>query len=206
MLDKLIIGVDNMVKALTIKHISTREHPDADLANGELSAAETKHARGLMRVNHSGEVCAQALYQGQALTAREQTNCTALQHAADEESEHLAWTHARITELGGKPSILNPLFYIGSLLLGATAGAFGDKWNLGFLAETERQVEAHLERHLHQLPQADIKSIAVVTQMQSDEAKHAAMACDLGAAELPGIVKNCMRHASKIMTKIAYHI
>jgi ubiquinone biosynthesis monooxygenase Coq7 len=159
-----------------------------------------------MRINHSGEICAQALYQGQALTARNQEVKAALEQAAWEETEHLNWTETRIAELGGRTSLLNPLWYTGSLALGALAGALGDKWNLGFLAETERQVEKHLDSHLGLLPQQDERSRAILEQMKSDEIEHAATAVEHGGAELPLPVKAAMKLSSKIMTKTVYWV
>jgi len=159
-----------------------------------------------MRVNHAGEICAQALYQGQALTARNPESKSALDRAAQEETEHLAWTGRRIEELGGRQSLLNPLFYAGSFAIGAAAGLLGDRWNLGFLAETERQVVAHLEGHLTRLPAGDEKSRAVVEQMKDDEARHATSAMEHGGAELPAPAKAAMRAASKVMTGTSYWI
>ena len=159
-----------------------------------------------MRVNHVGEVCAQALYQGQALTARNPENRTALESAAREEEDHLAWSAGRIRELGGRPSLLNPLWYAGSLAMGAAAGALGDRWSLAFLAETERQVEEHLAGHLRALPAQDARTRAVVEAMRIDEAKHRAAAIDLGAAELPAPARAAMRFASRVMTTIAYRL
>ena len=159
-----------------------------------------------MRVNHVGEVCAQALYQGQALTARSSTAQAALQHAADEETEHLAWTERRIEELGGRRSLLNPLWYAGSFAIGAAAGLLGDRWNLGFLAETERQVVEHLDGHLRQLPPEDEKSRAVIEEMRLDEARHATTALQHGGEPLPAPARAAMRLASKVMTKTAYWI
>jgi ubiquinone biosynthesis monooxygenase Coq7 len=159
-----------------------------------------------MRINHCGEICAQALYQGQALTARNPEAKRALEQAALEETEHLNWCETRIKELGTHKSFLNPLWYTGSLALGALAGTLGDKWNLGFLAETERQVGAHLEGHLAQLPPADDKSRAVIEQMKTDEAKHATTAIEHGGAELPAPVRAMMKLTSKVMTKTAYWI
>ena len=157
-----------------------------------------------MRVNHSGEVCAQALYQGQALTAREPSARRALEQAAAEETEHLAWTERRIAALGGSKSVLNPLFYAGSFVIGAASGLLGDKWNLGFLAETERQVAHHLEGHLQRLPAEDRKSRAILEQMRDDEARHATSASNHGGAELPEPVKAAMKVSSKVMTETAY--
>ena len=159
-----------------------------------------------MRVNHVGEVCAQALYQGQALTSRNPEQRRVLEQAAREEEDHLAWSADRIGELGGRTSVLNPLWYAGSLALGAAAGALGDRWSLGFLAETERQVERHLEGHLSQLAPEDRKTRAVVAAMRDDEAKHRATAVALGAAELPQPVKRGMQAMAKLMTTVAYRL
>jgi ubiquinone biosynthesis monooxygenase Coq7 len=157
-----------------------------------------------MRVNHSGEVCAQALYQGQAVMARDASTREALDAAAWEETEHLNWTERRIEELGGRKSLLNPLWYTGSLALGMIAGRLGDRWSLGFVAEIERQVESHLTDHLERLPAQDGRSRAVVEQMRTDESRHAQTARRLGAAELPAPVRTAMRMASKLMTRSAY--
>ena len=204
--EKLIPQVDVVLRTLFAPATTTRSYPDAGLEEGELTPAEKQHALGLMRVNHVGEVCAQALYQGQALTARDKTNREALQHAAYEEVEHLAWTEKRVKELGGRTSLLNPIWYAGSLAVGFGAGLLGDKWNLGFLEETEHQVTAHLEEHLEDLPANDIKSRAVVTQMRLDEMKHAEMANQFGAAPLPLPVKEMMKLTSKVMTSISYRL
>jgi ubiquinone biosynthesis monooxygenase Coq7 len=171
-----------------------------------MTAEERRHAAALMRVNHVGEVCAQALYQGQALTSRDPAIRQALEQAAWEETEHLNWTEKRIEELGGRKSLLNPLWYAGSLALGVFAGKCGDKWNLGFLAETERQVGAHLADHLNRLPPADDRSRAIVSQMAADEAEHAETAARLGGAELPAPVKQAMQLSSKLMTGTAYYV
>lgn len=207
MIDNLIIEADKILKTLTNAAISKRPHPDANIVETiPLSAHEAKHSLGLMRVNHCGEICAQALYQGQALTSRDQSNRIAFENAAFEELEHLAWTNQRINELGGQQSILNPLFYFASLSIGILAGSVGDKWNLGFLEETEHQVGQHLANHLQELPQSDIKSQAIVQQMQIDEKKHEEMAHNSGAAALPTPIKKLMAFSSKIMTKITYFI
>ena len=205
-LDKLIIEFDKGLRTLLAPAQSARPLPGRDLNEPELAAADKKHAAGLMRVNHVGEVCAQALYQGQALTARDPAARTALEEAAREETEHLAWCESRIHALGGRKSLLNPVWYASSLALGMAAGALGDKWSLGFLAETERQVEAHLGGHLETLPEADAKSRAVVEQMQADEARHAETAVAYGAQELPAPIKVAMKFASKVMTKTAYWV
>ncbi len=205
-IDRLIIGFDRALRTLCGPALSLRSVPGENLPNLELSAAEKRHAAALMRVNHSGEVCAQALYQGQALTARDDTVRKTLERAAAEETEHLAWTAQRIDELGGRVSVLNPFFYTGSFAIGALSGLLGDKWNMGFLAETERQVEGHLDGHLEQLPAQDEKSRAIVAQMKEDEARHANTALARGAAELPGPVKQAMRISSRLMTVLTYRI
>ncbi|MGC0155159.1 2-polyprenyl-3-methyl-6-methoxy-1,4-benzoquinone monooxygenase [Chromobacterium vaccinii] len=206
MLDKLITELDKGLRTLCAPARSARAHPDQDIAEAGLSAVDKRHALGLMRVNHCGEVCAQALYQGQALTARDASAREALRHAAQEEVEHLAWTERRIRELGGRPSLFNPLWYTGSLALGVAAGVLGDKWNLGFLQETERQVGAHLDSHLSALPEGDERSRAIVRQMRDDELQHAEMAHELGAAELPAPLKAAMKLSAKLMTGSSYRI
>ena len=205
-IDRLVIGFDRALRTLCGPALSLRPVPGENLPNLELSAAEKRHAAALMRVNHSGEVCAQALYQGQALTARDDTVRKTLERAAAEETEHLAWTAQRIDELGGRVSVLNPFFYTGSFAIGALSGLLGDKWNMGFLAETERQVEGHLDGHLEQLPAQDEKSRAIVAQMKEDEARHADTALARGAAELPGPVKQAMRISSRLMTLSTYRV
>jgi len=205
-IDRLIIGFDRALRTLCGPAVSLRPVPGENLPNLELSAAEKRHAAALMRVNHSGEVCAQALYQGQALTARDDAVRKTLERAAAEETEHLAWTAQRIDELGGRVSVLNPFFYTGSFAIGALSGLLGDKWNMGFLAETERQVEGHLDGHLEQLPAQDEKSRAIVAQMKEDEARHADTALARGAAELPGPVKQAMRISSRLMTLSTYRV
>ena len=206
MLDKLITEFDRGLRTLFASASSARPHPDQQLAEAELSPEEKRHALGLMRVNHCGEVCAQALYQGQALTARDAAARDALRHAAFEEVEHLAWTERRIRELGGRPSLFNPLWYTGSLAMGVTAGLLGDKWNLGFLQETELQVGAHLDSHLSELPASDARSRAIVSQMRDDELKHADMAQTLGAARLPAPVKGMMALTARLMTGSSYRL
>lgn len=159
-----------------------------------------------MRINHVGEVCAQALYQGQAITCRDATLRQSLEKAAFEETEHLAWTERRLVELGDRKSLLNPLWYLGSLTIGIVAGKFGDTWSLGFLAETERQVEAHLDHHLNDLPSHDEKSRAIVEQMRLDEISHANTAVLLGARQLPPPARHAMQLASRFMTATAYYV
>lgn len=205
-LDRLIVEFDKGLRTLFSQAHSTRAHPDAKVSDAPLNDAEKKHAAALMRVNHSGEICAQALYQGQALTARDPVVQQKLQQAAQEETEHLAWTAKRVHELGGHLSVLNPFWYTGSLAIGAVAGLLGDKWNLGFLAETERQVGHHLQSHLDRLPPQDEKSRAIVAQMHTDEIGHADMAAALGGAELPPPVQLAMKLNSKVMTTLAYRV
>jgi len=203
-IDRLIVAFDNGLRTLMAPARSARPHPDATIDDGDLDAAQRTLSAALMRVNHSGEICAQALYQGQALTARNPSARAALEQAAAEETDHLAWTEQRIAELGSRVSVLNPLFYAGSFALGAIAGIAGDKWNLGFLAETERQVESHLDSHLGRLPDADAKSRAIVDQMKADEARHARTAVEHGGAELPQPLKQAMKLGSKLMTETTF--
>jgi 3-demethoxyubiquinol 3-hydroxylase len=206
MLDRLIIEFDKGLKTLAATAHSVRPHPDQDITlTTELNAEEKRHAASLMRINHCGEVCAQALYNGQALTTKNPQTMRALEQASKEETEHLAWCEKRIHELGGRTSLFNPIWYASSFTLGAIAGALGDKWNLGFLAETERQVGEHLNRHLDALPAEDHKSRAILEQMKTDEAEHAATAIHLGGAELPDAVKAAMQGMSKLMTSTTYH-
>lgn len=205
-LDKLIIEFDKGLRTLFAEAPTARPYPDAELPEAEMSESEKRHAAALMRINHTGEICAQALYQGQAMTARDPQVQDKLKQAAWEETEHLAWTSHRVYELGGHLSLLNPLWYGSSLAIGAVAGVLGDKWNLGFLAETERQVGAHLQHHLETLPPQDIKSRAVAQQMYVDEVGHSDMAVALGAAELPLPVKLAMRGMSRVMTRTVYWV
>lgn len=205
-LDRLIVEFDKALRAVALSAASRRPNPAEDVPEADLSERERRHAAALMRVNHVGEICAQALYQGQSVTSRTPSLRAELAQAAQEETEHLAWTEARIAELGGRKSLLNPLWYGGALAIGLAAGAGGDRWNLGFLAETERQVGAHLDGHLKRLPAADHRSRAIVAQMRSDELAHAAAAVRLGAAELPRPVGMAMRVASGFMTRLAYYL
>jgi len=183
-----------------------RASPGGGKEDAPLTASERELAGRLMRINHVGEICAQALYQGQAVTARLPEVRGKMEQAAQEENDHLAWTDERIRELGSHASYLNPLWYAGSFALGAAAGAIGDKWSLGFVAETEKQVVEHLNEHLQQLPTADEKSRAILEQMRDDEGHHATVAIESGGADLPGPVRQWMRYASKIMTRTAYRI
>ena len=205
-IDKAIAAFDQSLRVVTGVVEARRSSPAADLAEAELSPQQRQHAAALMRVNNAGEVCAQALYQGQALASGDIQLKRALARAADEELDHIAWTRERVTELGGRLSVLNPFWFAGSFLIGYAAGRLGDRVNLGFLAETERQVEAHLEGHLRRLPKEDERTATVVTTMAREEAGHAAMARRLGAIELPAPVKLGMKLASRVMTKLAYRL
>jgi 3-demethoxyubiquinol 3-hydroxylase len=206
MIDSLIIEFDKALRTVFAEAPSVRPMPGASLAEAELGDAERRHAAALMRINHVGEVCAQALYQGQALGSHKPVVREALLQAAGEETEHLNWTERRIKELGGRKSLLNPLWYVGSLAVGLAGAGCGDRWSLGFLAETERQVEAHLDRHSAALPAADLRSQAVLAQMRADENRHAETAIRLGARELPGAAKLAMAAMSKLMTSTSYWI
>lgn len=206
MIDKAIVEFDKALRTVFVPARTVRSVPGHDLPEPDLDEAGRREAAALMRINHCGEICAQALYQGQALASRDASIKRALEGAAAEETEHLAWTEQRIGELGGRKSLLNPFWYAGSLAMGVVAGKMGDGWNLGFLAETERQVEAHLKGHLDRLAPEDEKSRAILDQMQQDEISHAQTAVKLGAQELPGAVKQLMRVVSGVMTRTAYWV
>ncbi len=205
-IDGLIVEFDKGLRTVFAEARSVRPVPGAQCPEAEMSESERRHVAALMRINHVGEVCAQALYQGQAMTSSSPHLRASLEEAAHEETEHLAWTEQRIRELGGRKSLLNPLWYAGALAIGVAAGRCGDKWNLGFLAETERQVEAHLDGHLVRLPVQDQKSRAILEQMKVDEVKHADTAVRLGAAPLPGLVQRLMKLSARVMTQVAYRI
>lgn len=202
--DRVIAEFDRALRAVSNIAEASRVSPAEALPEAELSDSDRRHAAALMRVNHVGEVCAQALYQGQALTARYPHARHALERAAKEEEDHLAWSGQRVRELGGRTSLLNPLWYAGAFAVGSVAGALGDRWNLGFLAETERQVEEHLSGHLERLPSEDTRTRTLVEAMRADEARHRDTALRLGAAELPRPMRLAMRFASGVMTRIAY--
>ncbi len=204
-LDQLIIALDGGLRTVFASPHAARAYP-ANAPEATLTDTERAHAAALMRVNHVGEVCAQALYSGQSLTTKNEAVRAELRQAAAEETDHLAWCEQRLNELGGRKSLLNPLWYGGAFTMGLMAGALGDKWNLGFLAETERQVEAHLDGHLQQLPEADARSRAVVEQMKTDEAQHAQTAVSHGAAALPVPMQRAMRFAADVMRKTASRI
>jgi ubiquinone biosynthesis monooxygenase Coq7 len=205
-LERAILEFDRALRTVAGVHQAERPSPAAGVPDGDLDAAARAQSAALMRVNHVGEVCAQALYQGQAITARDEHTRASLEHAAREEGDHLAWSMDRIRALGGRPSLLNPLWYAGSLALGIGAGLLGDRWNLAFLAETERQVEEHLTGHLDTLAADDAPTRAVVAAMRDDEARHRDTAMALGAAELPTAARRAMRAMAKAMTTIAYRV
>ena len=202
--DELIIGFDRALRTLAGTASSQRPNPAVKLPEETLTPEERRHAGGLMRVNHTGEVCAQALYQAQALTARDPELRGRFALAAREEEEHLAWTQERLAELGDRTSYANPLWYAGSFAVGLIAGIGGDRVNLGFVVETERQVEEHLTDHMDRLPQADARSRAIVAAMRDDEARHGASAREAGARELPLPIRALMRATAKLMTLTAY--
>ena len=205
-LDRFIVEFDRALRTLARTPAATGETPGQELPEAQLPETQRRHAAALMRVNHTGEICAQALYSGQALTARTDATRRVLQRAGEEEAQHLAWTAARVAGLGGRLSVFNPAFYAGAFVIGAVSGATGDRWSLGFLAETERQVEAHLDGHLLSLPAADQKSHAVVKRMKQDEARHASSATSHGAAELPWPVRRIMKLAARAMTFTTYRL
>ena len=206
-LDRIIDQCDDGLRTLFAPAPSAeRDNPAAGVVETDLAAAERELSARLMRVNHAGEVCAQALYRGQAAIARTPGVRDKLKQSATEENDHLAWTEARINELGSHTSYLNPIWYVGSLTIGALAGLAGDKWSLGFVAETERQVVVHLNKHLARLPAGDKASQAILEQMCKDEGRHATVAIEAGAAPLPTAVRRLMRLSAKIMTRTAYWI
>ncbi|NDZ15045.1 demethoxyubiquinone hydroxylase family protein [Variovorax sp. WS11] len=205
-LDAVLGTADAALRTLFAKPHATRAAPLPDSSDRELSEGERREAGALMRVNHVGEVCAQALYTAQAAVTRDPKLRAHFDEAAREETDHLAWTQQRLEELGAHPSVLNPLWYLGAFGLGLVAGRLGDPLSLGFVAETERQVEAHLDGHLDRLPAGDTASRAVVNQMKLDEARHAAQAWSAGAQELPAPAKALMRLASRVMTTVAHRI
>ena len=204
--DRVITGFDAALRTVAAVPHAERSSPAMHVPESTLSDAERKHSAGLMRVNHVGEVCAQALYQAQAQFAKSDDIRRQFLAAGREEEDHLAWTAQRLRELGSHPSLLNPLWYAGAYALGAVAATLGDARSLGFVVETERQVEAHLNGHLDQLPPQDAKSLAIVRQMSADEALHGATARELGATEVSPLTQKGMRAAAKVMTKTAYYI
>lgn len=205
-MDRIIGALDGALRTLFATPRATRPCPTVPADDTHLGAQERSHAAALMRVNHVGEICAQALYTAQAMATRNPDLRNQLEKAAREETDHLAWTKARLDELGARPSLLNPLWYAGAFGLGLLAGRLGDPVSLGFVMETERQVEAHLEAHLDRLPAGDHASRAIVAQMKVDEGAHATDALAAGAAELPAPVKAAMRAAAKVMTTTAHYL
>ncbi len=205
-MDRFLSAADSALRTLFAKQRAIRPCPTVPGDSTHLGAGERRRAGALMRVNHVGEVCAQALYTAQALTATDPALRAHYQQAAAHETDHLAWTADRLAELGDRPSLLNPLWYAGAFGLGLLAGRLGDRLSLGFVVETERQVEAHLQSHLERLPAGDHASRAILVQMKDDEAAHAAQALQAGAAELPAVAKALMRTAAKVMTAAAHHI
>mgnify|MGYP001822975978 FL=1 len=206
-IDRLIISLDGALRMATGQaHEARRENPAGSTPEVMMDEEHRQHAAGLMRINHAGEVCAQALYAGQAATARNPDVQAEMQKAADEEIDHLSWCKDRLDELESKPSLLDPFWYAGSFAIGAAAGLAGDGWSLGFLKETENQVEAHLEGHIEKLPPEDARSRAILDQMKIDEAKHAQMAEDSGAYELPRPVKRLMKITAGVMKSVAYRV
>ena len=205
-IDRVIAELDRALRTVSNVAEASRASPAEALPEAELNERDRRHAAALMRVNHVGEVCAQALYQGQSLTARDRHARQALERAAREEEDHLAWSAQRVHELGGRTSLLNPFWYAGAFAMGTVAGVLGDRWNLGFLAETERQVEEHLTGHLERLPREDARTRTVVEAMRADEARHRDTAVRLGAAELPRPIRLAMRLASGVMTRVAYRV
>jgi ubiquinone biosynthesis monooxygenase Coq7 len=207
LLDTLLIEADRALRTLAAPALGTgRPNPAANATREELSDADRRHAAGLMRINHAGEICAQALYFGHARVARDGDVRAKLLRAADEEGDHLAWCRERLGQLRARPSLFDPLWYAGAFGLGVVAGLGSDRWNLGFVVETERQVEAHLGDHLQQLPAADHASRAIVSVMQHDEAAHAEMAQQAGASALPWPIPSMMRRAAGVMKAVAYHV
>jgi 3-demethoxyubiquinol 3-hydroxylase len=206
LLDTVVIAADRLLQTLASARRAERPSPAEAVAAPALDPAQRNHAAGLMRVNHAGEVCAQALYEGQALVARDTKVRDALKNAAREEEDHLAWCGARLRELDSRPSVLNPLWYGMSFAVGAATGLLGDKLSLGFVAATEDQVCEHLARHLRELPPDDARSRAILTQMHSDEARHGTQALEAGGAAFPQPVKDVMTLISKLMTATAYRL
>lgn len=205
-IDGLVIGLDKVLRVVAGVASASRPNPAARVADGMLDESERRHSAGLMRVNHVGEVCAQALYDSQGRFAQTETLRRQFADAAREEEDHLAWTAQRLQELGSRTSVLNPLWYVGAYTLGMVAAQLGDAKSLGFVVETERQVEAHLVGHLNSLPPQDEKSRAIVEQMRVDEVAHGAAAQALGAADMPAPVRGGMRMMAKVMTTTAYYI
>jgi len=206
-LDRLLAGANNALRTIAAPAgRPSRKNPAADISETDLTDKQKTHAAGLMRVNHSGEVAAQGLYQGHASVARDPNIGQQMQRAANEEFDHLAWCEQRLAELHSGPSKLSPVWYTGAFVIGAASGILGDRWSLGFIAETEKQVCAHLDSHLDQLPDDDKKSRAIVKQMRDEEEEHGENAIEAGAATLPGPIQGLMRLTAKVMTNTAYRV
>ena len=205
-LDRLLAGIERALETVAGSPEAGRASPAEAFDESDMDDAERRHAAGLMRINHTGEVCAQALYDGQAALARSEENREHLEHAASEETDHLAWCAERLKELDSRPSLLNPLWYAGSYVIGAAAALAGDPVSLGFVVETERQVEAHLEEHLDKLPPQDERSRAILTQMQADEVRHAHEAKQRGGIDLPFPFPGLMHLSSMVMKAVAYRV
>ena len=206
-LDGIITQCDQAIRTCVPgANQASRVTPAEDLKEQNLSKSEKRHIAGLMRINHTGEVCAQALYAGQALTAKSDETIASMKHAAAEEVDHLAWCDERLTQLDSRPSLLNPIFYGLSFALGAAAGVAGDKWSLGFVAETERQVEEHLQNHLQEIPESDQKTKAIIKQMIIDEQQHGETAKAAGGKDLPNPIQFAMKTMAEVMKKITYRV
>ncbi len=203
--DRLLASANNALRTVSAPAgRPARENPAADVDEGGLDDRQRAHAAGLMRINHAGEIAAQGLYQGHAAVARDKAIEQQMQRAANEEFDHLAWCEQRLTELGAAPSRLSPFWYAGAFTIGAASGALGDRWSLGFIAETERQVCEHLESHFERLPREDARSRAILERMHEEEAEHGENAVEAGAAELPPAIKRLMKLTAKVMTRTAY--
>ena len=206
-LDRLLVGANNALRTIAAPAgRPARKNPASDIPEADLTNKQKSHAAGLMRVNHAGEVAAQGLYQGHAAVARDPDIEEQMHRAAEEEFDHLAWCEQRLTELDEKPSLLSPVWYSGAFLIGAASGVLGDKWSLGFIAETEKQVCAHLDSHLDRLPDNDARSQAIVRQMRDEEEEHGENARDAGAAELPEPIRDLMKLTARVMTTTAYRV
>lgn len=206
-LDRLLAGANNALRTIAAPAgRAARPNPAGETPEAILDNQQKSHAAGLMRVNHAGEVAAQGLYQGHAMVARDPSIEHHMQHAAEEEFDHLAWCEQRLSELDEKPSLLSPAWYMGAFLIGAASGVLGDKWSLGFIAETEKQVCDHLDTHLDRLPEQDARSRAILTQMRDEEAEHGDNARKAGAAELPEPIRQLMKLTARVMTSTAYRV
>ena len=206
-LDRILAGANNALRTIAAPAgRPARTNPATEVSDTELTPKQKRHAAGLMRVNHAGEVAAQGLYQGHAVVARDPDIEKQMQHAADEEFDHLAWCEQRLTELGEDRSLLTPVWYSGAFVIGAASGLLGDKWSLGFIAETEKQVCDHLDSHLDRLPEEDSRSRAIVEQMRDEEQEHGDNAREAGAANLPEPVRQLMKLTARVMTNVAYRV